>query len=176
MASSSKAILLLFALFAAALLNTCRAAEEPACGPEDIRITTALTGRVVSARLERAVTVENACAAAACPQDGVVLRCSPAAMAAAGALLDGTKIRVVADHAGNGKGNREGGDRDQGLCLVGNGWPIAARCAPVTFTYAADKRSSSPSTTPRPGAEDASSDDRSLRVRLPTARPAYRID
>uniref|UniRef100_A0ACD5X8W3 Uncharacterized protein n=1 Tax=Avena sativa TaxID=4498 RepID=A0ACD5X8W3_AVESA len=123
MASSKAASTLMILLSVAALLLTCYAAgnDEPSCRLEDIRFTTAATGRVVRGQPEHKVTVENLCS---CPQQGVVVYCDADALAASAGPVDRTKIRVL--------------DKKGGLCLVDSGLEMF-KGKPVTFTYASRK-------------------------------------
>nr|BAK06397.1 predicted protein [Hordeum vulgare subsp. vulgare] len=108
---------ILILLFLAALLHTGHAGGDPGpCSLEDIRVSSALTGRLVLNVPEHSVTVENACK---CPQRGVVMFCNLGEVKAV--ISDTTKLRLL--------------NREQGQCLINSGWPIF-NGKPITFTYA----------------------------------------
>ncbi|XBH83659.1 uncharacterized protein LOC119295237 [Triticum dicoccoides] len=114
MASKTCILVLLFV----AALHTGHAGGNPGpCQPEDIRVSSVLTGRRVLNVPQHEVTVENLCS---CPQSGVVMSCNLGEVKAV--ILDTTKIRLL--------------NREDGLCLINSGWPIF-NGKPITFTYAA---------------------------------------
>ncbi|XP_044948454.1 TPD1 protein homolog 1-like isoform X2 [Hordeum vulgare subsp. vulgare] len=98
-------------------VSTGHAGGDPGpCSLEDIRVSSALTGRLVLNVPEHSVTVENACK---CPQRGVVMFCNLGEVKAV--ISDTTKLRLL--------------NREQGQCLINSGWPIF-NGKPITFTYA----------------------------------------